>query len=706
MSGKESDNADKFKVFSPRSHLWSRPGMYVGSTAPREETVLVIRPEVVARANKEPVDAQSPAAVMDAAATAAAAMDAAMAADHEEVADAGAGVGVSEQPEATRKRKPSKLGKRGMCAAFETITRFPALEKVYDEIIMNALDRVTVDPTIKTMRVSVTADGTISVYNDGAGIPVVHKQVEGKDMYIPEVVFSHFRAGSNFEDEPRYTGGMNGYGAKLTNVLSSRFEVVTADGKHKFTQVWTGPPAGTGMRATKGPVIKECAKSFTQVTFRPYYTWFGVDDADPARSLDPGVLALLRTRVLSAACTTPRPIAVEWHEPGCKLTIPAALGASIKDLAQLLHPSPPAYDRADFVHSSRKGDKAVSCDSLAVCCIPRPDGLDAVALGFVNTLECSQGTHIRFAVSKVAAALIEALRKRTKKPDLAITPKMVEKRFFFFVEARVASPAFDSQAKDQLCTPFTHKEWVPSDSFCKALDAMAGDELVRSATQKETKTAASAVGAAKRVYIKDYDPASSSGRGALRGKRQISLILTEGLSAKALATACKSVLGSSTTGIYPLRGKLKNARGLNPTEFVKNAECKNLAAILGLEPGRAYSRAELEACLQYTSVWIFTDQDPDGDHICGLILNLFDAQWPSLLEHVPGFLKRFRTPLLRVLPAGPAFFSRPEFEAWRIAHCSSSSSSGAAAAAASGSGSGAGAVKVKYYKGLGTSTSA
>jgi DNA topoisomerase-2 len=203
------------------------------------------------------------------------------------------------------------------------------------------------------------------------------------------------------------------------------------------------------------------------------------------------------------------------------------------------------------------------------------------------------------------------------------------------------------------------------------------------------------------VYIKDYDPASSSGRGALRGKRQISLILTEGLSAKALATACKSVLGSSTTGIYPLRGKLKNARGLNPTEFVKNAECKNLAAILGLEPGRAYSRAELEACLQYTSVWIFTDQDPDGDHICGLILNLFDAQWPSLLEHVPGFLKRFRTPLLRVLPAGPAFFSRPEFEAWRIAHCSSSSSG-----AASGSGCGAGTVKVKYYKGLGTSTSA
>jgi DNA topoisomerase-2 len=150
----------------------------------------------------------------------------------------------SEAVTAAARKRPkaaSKLEKRGVRAAFETITRFPALEKVADEILMNALDRVTVDPTVKTLRVCVKSDGSISVFNDGAGIPVVKKSVDGTDMYIPEMVFSHFRAGSNFEAEPRYTGGMNGYGAKLTNIFSNRFILETRSPKHgqKYTQTWT-----------------------------------------------------------------------------------------------------------------------------------------------------------------------------------------------------------------------------------------------------------------------------------------------------------------------------------------------------------------------------------------------------------------------------------------------------------------------------------
>ena len=614
------DDAEEHQVYTPRSHVWIRPGMYVGSKDTSVKSSIVMK-----------------AGVKDAA---------------------------------------SKLGKRGIVSECADIMRYPAFEKVADEILANALDRVILDSSVTTIKVHVSkADGgSISVYNDGAGIPVLQKEVEGKQVYIPEMVFSHFRSGSNFKDADRFTGGMNGYGAKLTNVLSSKFTVETADGTHKFTQTWTGPETGTGMRSTTGPKVKACSKkSFTCITFRPYYTWFGMPDG-----LNEDAVHMLRTRVLTAACNTTRPITVEWAEGDTKTSIPAGLNVSIKDLAQQLTDQKVAFEHAAFERN----------ESLGVCCIIRPVGAPD-AFGYVNSLECSAGTHVKFAASKVSAALVAYLKKRTKKPELAVTPKMVEKRLFFIVAARVSNPAFDSQTKDQLCTSLkAWNDWTPQEALIKTVDSLIGEELVLSATQKETKTAASACAVKKRVpVIKDYDPATLSGKNAFKAGQSVSLILTEGLSAKALATACKSVLGATVTGIYPLRGKLKNVRGLTPSEYVKNAECKNLASILGLEPGRAYkTRDELVSVLNYTNVWIFTDQDPDGDHICGLILNLFDAQWPSLLEHFPYFMKRFRTPLLKVLPSGPTFFSRPEFDAWRIEHGD--------------------APKVKYYKGLGTSTSA
>lgn len=622
MSLKIQTNIDEeeHQVYTPRSHVWIRPGMYVGSKDISIKSSIVIKPKDAA--------------------------------------------------------KTDKLGKRGIVSECVDITRYPAFEKVADEILANALDRVILDSSVTTIKVHVSkADGgSISVYNDGSGIPVIQKEVEGKQVYVPEMVFSHFRSGSNFKDADRFTGGMNGYGAKLTNVLSSKFTVETADGTNKFTQTWTGPETGTGMRSTTGPKVKACTKkSFTRITFTPYYTWFGMPDG-----LTEEAVHMLRTRVLTAACNTIRPITVEWAEEDKKISIPAGLNVSIKDLAQHLTSQKVAFEHVTFERN----------ESLDVCCIIKPpDAPDA--FGYVNSLECSAGTHIKFAASKVSNALAAYLKKRTKKPELAVTPKMVEKRLFFIVAARVSNPAFDSQTKDQLCTSLrAWNDWTPGEACIKMVDSLIGDELVLSATQKETKTAASACAVKKRVpVIKDYDPATLSGKGAFKSKEPVSLILTEGLSAKALATACKSVLGATVTGIYPLRGKLKNVRGLSPAEYVKNAECKNLASILGLEPGRVYrTKEELVSVLNYTNVWIFTDQDPDGDHICGLILNLFDAQWPSLLEHFPTFMKRFRTPLLRVLPAGPAFFSRPEFDAWRETHGDPA--------------------KVKYYKGLGTSTSA
>ena len=80
-----------------------------------------------------------------------------------------------------------------------------------------------------TLKIEIDQEkGKLSVMNDGKGIPVViHKE---HNVYVPELIFGHLLAGSNFNDEKKKTpGGRNGYGAKLANIFSTEFIVETAD---------------------------------------------------------------------------------------------------------------------------------------------------------------------------------------------------------------------------------------------------------------------------------------------------------------------------------------------------------------------------------------------------------------------------------------------------------------------------------------------
>jgi len=171
--------------------------------------------------------------------------------------------------------------------------------------------------------------------------------------------------------------------------------------------------------------------------------------------------------------------------------------------------------------------------------------------------------------------------------------------------------------------------------------------------------------------------------GGADGKH-CTLILTEGDSAKALAVAGLGVIGRDRYGVFPLRGKPLNVRDVTQAQVASNVEIMSVVKILGLSFGK-----QSERDLRYGSVMIMADQDYDGSHIKGLLINLFHHWWPNLMKK-PGFLQEFVTPIVKVSSGTQvkSFFTQIEYEKWKKK---------------TNDGKG---FKTKYYKGLGTSTSA
>ena len=168
--------------------------------------------------------------------------------------------------------------------------------KIIDEIVTNAADNaMRSDTKTDTIKVDVdTATGSITVWNNGIGIPVQLHPTEG--IYNVELVFGHLLAGSNFDDSESRTGaGRNGYGSKLTNIYSTVFSVKTYDsaaGK-MYTQTWKNNMGDCG-----APKITESTgkKDFTQVSFKP-------DLAKLNASFDNDSTAMIKKRVFDlAAC--------------------------------------------------------------------------------------------------------------------------------------------------------------------------------------------------------------------------------------------------------------------------------------------------------------------------------------------------------------------------------------------------------------------
>ncbi|KAH9774562.1 DNA topoisomerase 2 [Citrus sinensis] len=541
-----------------------------------------------------------------------------------------------------------------------TISYVPGLYKIFDEILVNAADNKQRDPKMDAVKVVIDQEhDLISVHNSGDGVPVEIHQEEG--VYVPELIFGHLLTSSNYDDNvKKTTGGRNGYGAKLTNIFSTEFIIETADGKRlkKYKQVFTN-----NMGKKSEPNISKCkeGENWTKVSFKPDLAKFNMTH------LEDDVVALMKKRVVDLAGCLGKSVKVELN--GHRVPV--------KSFAEYVDMYPKSVTR----FHERVNERWEICVTLS-------EG-QFQQVSFVNGIATIKGgTHVDYVANQIANHVMAVVNKKNKNAN--VKAHNVKNHLWVFVNALIDNPAFDSQTKETLTlrqSSFGSKCEL-SEEFLKKVTAKSGivETLLSWANFKQSKDLKKNDGT-KTEDVRGISKLEDANLAGGRNSEQCTLILTEGDSAKALAMAGLSVVGRDRFGVFPLRGKLLNVREASSNQVLNNSEIGNIKKILGLKQGVEYNNVK---SLRYGHLMIMTDQDHDGSHIKGLLINFIHSFWPSLLK-IPSFLVEFITPIVKATNKNGkvlSFYSMPDYEAWKESLGGNASS-----------------WSIKYYKGLGTSTS-
>ena len=537
----------------------------------------------------------------------------------------------------------------------------PGFYKLVDELLVNAHDQVvrlrqkkSTNP-VKHIGVSYT-DGILEVENDGESIDVA-KHPE-HDMYIPQLIFGELLTSTNYDkEEKKLVGGKNGYGVKLVNIFAKALQVRVVDSGRALLYDQT---FSDNMTKAGTPKVK-ASKSKSSVTLRwqPDYARFGYTET----GLPADMVRLIERRVCDLAMTVGKDVRVTWNGTLIKCR-------SLVDYAKAYCGSAPVV----FESPNERWQIAIA-----------PSQTDHFfQSSFVNGIWTSKGgKHVDAVTDQVVSHIVDYLetKKKTK-----VRPGLVKEHLGIFLVSMIENPSFSSQTKETLTTKASAfgSSCKLSDDTLKKLVSKLGvvEKILEAQAVKDTKENTKTDGK-KQSRITGIPKLDDAVYAGTPKSAQCTLILTEGDSAKAMALSGLSQEQRKLYGVYPLKGKVLNVKDTSDAKVEQTKEIAELKKILGLQSGKKYVDV---TGLRYGSVMIMTDQDYDGSHIRGLLVNLFHELWHELVA-IPGFLTYMATPIVKATKGKDTknFYSQYEYEQWR------------ASSASKGYG-------VKYYKGLGTST--
>jgi DNA gyrase subunit B len=516
-----------------------------------------------------------------------------------------------------------------------------ALHHCISEVLDNSIDEHLAGYG-STIKVTVHVDGSISIVDEGRGIPVdIHPQYK-----IPgvEMVLTTLHSGGKYgQGGYIFSGGTHGVGAKCVNAVSEWFEVqVSRDGKVYAMEF------ERGKTTKKLEVIGKSKSTGTEITFKP--------DPEIFKETVEFKKDLIVGRLRELAFLNPGLEIIfsdeRIEEEAERFFYKDGIEEFVKQLGkskQVIHPKP--------VRISRVKENAVIVEGT-----PRPIKVDIVfqyndaiqdqVLSFTNTITNPDGgTHVAGFRSALTRAINQYGKTNNlfKPKDPSLSGDDVREGLVAVISLLHPDPKFESQTKVKLLSPevegivssatyeslmnfFDGNPNIAKRIIDKALNAARANEAARRAREAVRKTALSGGGLpGKLADCSSRNPEDSE------------LFIVEGDSAGGSA---KQGRNRHNQAILPIKGKILNVEKARLDKVLQNNEIRSLITCVGTGIGDGGEGAFNLERLKYHKIIIMTDADVDGSHIRTLLLTFFFRQMPELVRK--GFVYIAQPPLFQV----------------------------------------------------------
>ena len=508
---------------------------------------------------------------------------------------------------------------------------------IIQEVLDNAADEALAGFG-KKIKVTLHADGSVSVEDDGRGIPFgLHPEEKAP---VIELVFTRLHAGGKFDKGKggaySFSGGLHGVGVSVTNALATRLEATSHREGQAARLVFAGGDVVEPLVAR--PLEAGERKQGTTVRVWPDAKYF------ESSNLPLGEL----THLLRSKAVLMPGVSVTLANEKTRETQTWQYKGGLRDyLAQTLSADPviPLFECEGFADA---GHDSFAEGEGAACCVAFTEEGAPVRESYVNLIPTSAGgTHdsgLRDGLFQAVKSFIELHSLLPK--GVKLLPEDVFARASYVLSAKVLDPQFQGQIKERLNSRDAVR--LVSSFVRPAMELWLNQHVDygKKLAELAIKAAQTRQKAGQKV-----EKRKGSGVAVLPGKltdcesRDLAhneLFLVEGDSAGGSA---KMGRDKECQAVLPLRGKVLNTWEVERDLLFKNNEVHDIAVAIGVDPHGPNDTPDLSG-LRYGKICILSDADVDGAHIQVLLLTLFFRHFPKLIE--AGHIYVARPPLFRV----------------------------------------------------------
>lgn len=524
---------------------------------------------------------------------------------------------VLEGLEAVRKRPGMYIGGTGI----------DGLHHLIWEVVDNAIDEAMAG-RCDTITVSLNKDGSASISDNGAGIPVDRHKQTGKSAL--ETVLTVLHAGGKFGGGGyKVSGGLHGVGVSVVNALSSYVRAdIYRDGYHYVQEYKNG---GKPVSAVKK--VEKSTKTGTTITFIPDPTVFETVEFNDATVLD---------RLRQQAYLT-KGVHVKFNDENNNFSYAYYFEGGIRSYVEHLNHNKEIVNQIPFYVEKTVGNTSVEIS------IQYTTAYTENVQGFANNIHTPEGgTHITGFRTALTRSINDYAKKQglLKDADGSLTGDDVREGLSAVISVKLPDPQFEGQTKAKLGNPEVQNQvsQVVSEYFSYYLEENPNDAKAIINKCALSARARMAARAARDTVIRKGVLEGSALPGKLadcssKDPSKSEVYIVEGDSAGGSA---KMGRDRKFQAILPLRGKILNVEKARIDRMLTSEEIKILIIALGTGIGEQYNIEKL----RYHRIVIMTDADVDGAHIRTLLLTLFYRYFPEIIEK--GYLYIAQPPLYAI----------------------------------------------------------